>query len=290
MLFGGVIVRLGSGLPPNPDVLTLVEAARRAEAAQFSTVGLLDRLAHDNPEPLVVLSGIATVTSRIRIQTEVLLAPLRDTALLAKQAATLDILSGGRFTLGLGVGGRADDYAAADRVYRQRGKRMDEQLGLLKRIWAGESPAEGAGPVGPAPLTAGGPEILFGAFAPAALERVARWGDGILAAGSAAFTAHLYGVIREQWQAAGRSGQPRLVAQIDVGLGDGTVEDTRTRLARYYGPNDAYTPIKLNDLQTEVGQLRDTIKKFEDLGTDELMLYTWSHDPHLGERLADAVK
>ncbi|MGE3269802.1 MAG: LLM class flavin-dependent oxidoreductase [Chloroflexota bacterium] len=284
-------MRLGIGLPPNPDPLQLVETARLAEAASFSSVGLLDRLVHDNPDSLITLAGIATATSRIRIQTEVLLAPLRETAWLAKQAATLDRLSGGRFTLGLGVGGRSDDYVAAGQAYGQRGKRMDQQLDLLKRIWAGETFVEGAGPVGPLPLTPGGPEILFGAFAPAALERIARWGDGILAAGPASYTAHLFATVRAGWQAAGRAGQPKLVGQINVGIGDAaSVAETRERLIRYYGLGQPYTDQALASLITDAATLRDTIQAFEEIGTDELMLYTWAHDPAQVRRLADAVR
>src|SRR5690606_2865639 len=107
-------------------------------------------------------------------QTEVLIAPVHNTALLAKQAATLDRLSGGRFTLGIGVGGREDDCLAAGIDIRRRGRRLDEQMRLLDLTWRGEPYGEGVGPIGPAPTTPGGPEVLFGGFAPAAIERVGR--------------------------------------------------------------------------------------------------------------------
>lgn len=116
------------------------------------------------------------------MQTEVLLAPLRDTALLAKQAATLDRMTGGRLVLGLGIGGRDDDHRVTGFDKRTRGRRLDRQMAVMRRLWSGEPYGDAAGPIGPAPARPGGPEVLFGGFRPAALERVARWGDGFLAA------------------------------------------------------------------------------------------------------------
>ena len=134
---------VGIGLPVSrPEAL--LDWAQRADDGPFTTLGLADRLIWDNPEPLVTLAALAGATSRIRLQTEVLLAPLREPALLAKQAATLDRLSGGRFTLGLGVGGRADEFDLVGVDLRTRGRRFDEQLTTMKDIWSG-------GPIGPAP-------------------------------------------------------------------------------------------------------------------------------------------
>ncbi|GHJ20263.1 hypothetical protein TPA0909_18770 [Streptomyces albus] len=174
-------MNVGVGLPVS-DPAALLTWARRADDGPFGTLGLLDRLVYDNPEPLVALSVLAGATSRVNVQTEVLLAPLRDTALLAKQAATLDRMTGGRLVLGIGIGGRDDDHRAAGIDTRTRGRRLDGQMAVLRRLWSGEPYGDGVGPVGPAPSRPGGPEVLFGGFRPAALERVARWGDGFLAA------------------------------------------------------------------------------------------------------------
>src|SRR4029453_11479569 len=102
-------MHVGLGLPID-DILFLLDWARRADAGPFRTLGLLDRLAYHNPAPLVAVAALAGPPSRIRVRTEVRVAPLRETPLLAKQAATLDRVSGGRFTLGLGLGGHTDDY------------------------------------------------------------------------------------------------------------------------------------------------------------------------------------
>src|SRR4051794_40673279 len=107
-------MKIGIGLPntvPGTQGGDLRDWAIRAEAAGFSTLGTIDRIVYANHESLIALSYAAAVTDRIGLLTSVLLGPLRsNNALLAKQAASLDILSGGRLTLGLAVGGREDDY------------------------------------------------------------------------------------------------------------------------------------------------------------------------------------
>src|SRR4051812_493187 len=149
-MHGGLQMNVGLGLPIS-DPPVLLDWARRANAGPFSTLALLDRLVYDNPEPLVTLAALAGATDRIRVQTEVLLAPLREPALMAKQVATLDRLSGGRLTLGIGLGARRDDYKAARVEPRGRGARLDEIMRDMRRIWSGEPYGEEIGPIGPAP-------------------------------------------------------------------------------------------------------------------------------------------
>src|ERR687889_1634132 len=133
---------VGIGLPstiPGTTREQLLEWARRAEARGFSTLGTIDRLVYGNYEPLMALAAAAAVTERIRLATTILIAPYRaNAALVAKQAATLDHLSGGRLVLGVAVGGREDDYTASGVDFRARGRRFDEMLEQWSRIWAGE--------------------------------------------------------------------------------------------------------------------------------------------------------
>ncbi|WP_432991089.1 LLM class flavin-dependent oxidoreductase [Dactylosporangium sp. CA-233914] len=277
-------MEIGLGLPVS-DPARLPEWAGRAEAAGFATLALLDRLAYDNPEPLVVLAALAGATTRIRLQTEVLLAPLRGTALLAKQVATLDRLCGGRFTLGVGVGGRDDDHAAAGVPIERRGALMDAMLTDLRSIWNGMPYPRT--PVGPAPATPGGPPILIGGFAPAALARVARFGDGFLCAAPLQWAGDLVGTVREQWAAAGRAGRPRLVCQINAAAGSAeSVEHARRAVAAYY----AFTGRPgWGDPVTDPIRLADTVAAYRDLGADELVLYCYGDDPAQVELLAEAV-
>ncbi|MCX4634944.1 LLM class flavin-dependent oxidoreductase [Streptomyces sp. P9-2B-2] len=280
---------VGLGLPIG-DPTQLLSWARRAEATPFSTVALLDRLVFDNPEPLITLAALAGATSRIRLQTEVLLAPLHRTALLAKQAATLDLLSGSRFTLGIGIGGREDDYLAAGVDLRTRGRQLDTQMATLRRLWSGEPLSADVGPIGPAPARPGGPEVLFGGFVPAVMERVARFGDGFL--GAALPPGHMDGLFRQvedAWDRAGRTGRPRLVAQVNAALGpQSTLDRARAELRAYYAPH-SYTDHVVNGLLTSGDQIREAVAAFRAIGADEVMLYCWSPDPDQVERLAGAV-
>src|SRR5947207_1697192 len=133
---------IGIGLPNavrGVDRRGIVEWAQRAERAGFSSLGTIDRIAYGNYESLIALAAAAAVTERIRLATDILIAPLRsNTALLAKQASTIDALSGGRLVLGLAVGGRPDDYEVSGLEFGARGRTFERQLEELERGWAGE--------------------------------------------------------------------------------------------------------------------------------------------------------
>ncbi|TLG03786.1 LLM class flavin-dependent oxidoreductase [Nocardia cyriacigeorgica] len=281
-------MHIGLGLPI-ADPVVLLDWARRADAGPFSTLGLLDRVVYDNPEPLIALSVIAGATSRIKVQTEVLLAPTRDTALLAKQVATLDRMSGGRFVLGLGVGGRADDHLATGTDLRTRGRRLDQQLEQLRRVWSGEPFGADCGPIGPAPTRPGGPELLFGGFKPVALERVARWGDGYLSAVPPHWAEGLFDTVRTSWREHGRDGEPRIVAQVNVALGPQQVVDqARAAIGAYYGFTD-WADNMVSGMRTTPDEIRAVLEQFADLGADEVMLYCYGTDPEQVDRIADVI-
>lgn len=288
-------MNIGLGLPIS-DPAALLEWARLADEGPFSTLGLLDRLVYDNPEPLVALAVLAGATSRIRVQTEVLLAPLREPALLAKQCATLDRMSGGRFTLGIGLGARSDDYEAVGADVHRRGARMEEMMVVMRRVWSGEPYGEGIGPIGPQPARRGGPEVLFGAFSPAGIRRAARLGDGFLCAAHLADAESLFRSTETEWQAQGRSGRPRLVAQFNAALGpDHLIKEARARLYDYYsGPHYMNLPTgfaegSVASMLTTTGQIRDAAAQMADIGADEVMFYCWVSDASQVDRFAGAL-
>ena len=133
------MVKIGIGLPSTivgASRELLIEWARRADSCGFSSLGLIDRIAYPNYEVMATLGAAAAVTRTIRLMPAVLLGPTRSTGLLAKQAATVDALSNGRLTLGLGIGVHAEDFEAAGVPYRTRARRLEEMLPLLRQAWA----------------------------------------------------------------------------------------------------------------------------------------------------------
>lgn len=230
---------IGIGLPntvPGTEGSVLVEWARRAEETGFSTLGTIGRLVYPGYEELVALSAAAAVTTRIRLTTSVLLGPLyTNSALLAKQAASVDRLSGGRFVLGVGLGGRDDDFAASGLSTEGRGRRLEEQLAEMKRVWSGEERGI-AGAIGPAPVREGGPELVLGGATPAGFRRVARLADGwIMGGGTPEMFAEASAGVDAAWKEAGRTGAPRKLALAYFALGPDARAHADGYLRHYYG-------------------------------------------------------
>ncbi len=231
-------MEIGIGLPLTNHGVNreqLLGWARRAEERGFSSLGTIDRLVFSNWEPLTALTAAAAVTERIGLVTDILLAPLRGNgAVLAKQAATLDALSEGRVTLGIGVGGREDDFEAAGVPFEGRGRRVDAMLAEMKEIWAGEERGF-AGAIGPAPAREGGPELLIGGYVGVSARRTAQFGEGFtMGGGTPEALAELGAGVKEAWAQAGRKGQPRLMALCYFSLGDKARENADRYLKHYY--------------------------------------------------------
>ena len=176
---------IGIGIPNSVRGTTgpqLLEWARRADAAGFSSLGTIGRVAYPSYEELTVFAAAGAVTERIRFLTNVLIAPARSTAELAKQAMTVHELTGGRLTLGLGAGWRDIDYRLTGRDFEARGRLFDEQLAGLHRAWGGEPILEGTRPVAPETGYAGVP-LLIGGHSEAAIRRTVEFGVGWTAGG-----------------------------------------------------------------------------------------------------------
>ena len=287
-------MKIGIGLPttiPGARPALILDWARRADAGPFSSLGIVDRVVYPNYESLISLAAAAGATKRIRLMTTILLAPLRNPALLAKQAATLDALSGGRLTLGLGVGAREDDFRAANAAYQKRGRTFEKQLETMKHIWSGKPLDDKIGAIGPAPVRQGGPELLIGGYSPAALKRIARWADGYISGGQADPTrvADTYKIIEAEWKAEGRSGKPRLVGAVYGTLGTHAAEKSAPYIRSYYGFIGPRVEDMVKHLPVTPEALKNVIKGFIDIGMDELVLWPCVAELEQVDRLAELV-
>jgi alkanesulfonate monooxygenase SsuD/methylene tetrahydromethanopterin reductase-like flavin-dependent oxidoreductase (luciferase family) len=284
---------IGVGLPvsiPGVDGRAIVEWARQGEDRGFASLGTIDRLVYGNHEPLTALAAAAAVTARARLMTAILIAPLRsNAALLAKQAATVDSLSGGRLVLGMAVGGREDDYAASGVDFHRRGRLLDTQLEEMHHIWAGE-PRGVAGAVGPATRQRGGPPVVLGGQNPAAMARVARWGDGwISGGGGPQFFAAGAKAAQAAWDEAGREGRPRLLALAYFALGPDATERANGYLRDYYAFAPGVVDLIAGGALTSPGAVRAAMDAFAAAGCDELILVPCSPDIAQVDLLAQAV-
>jgi len=274
-------MNVGVGLPtttPGTDGAMVLEWARRADAGPFSSLAVLDRVVYDCLDPFAALAAAAAVTARVRLATMIAIGPLRATALLAKQAASVHALSGRRLTLGLAIGARIEDYEAAGIDHRGRGGRLSEQLAYLR----GGIDEDRVGPARE------GIELLVGGASGQAFSRMARYADGYAHGGGpprafagAASRAHA------AWRDLGRPGRPRLWGQGYFALGD--VERGNAYLRDYYAFTGPFAERVVAANLTSARAIKDFLRGYEEAGCDELVLFPTSADAAELDRLAEVV-
>jgi alkanesulfonate monooxygenase SsuD/methylene tetrahydromethanopterin reductase-like flavin-dependent oxidoreductase (luciferase family) len=274
------------GLPntvPGTTGEQLVEWARRAEARGFVSLGTIDRLRYPNYEPLTALAAAAAVTERIGLVTNVLLGPLRaNAAVLAKQALSVHALSGERLTLGIGLGGREDDFEFAGIPLGSRGDELDAMLERMREIWAGDE----MGPATQAP-----PSVIVGGAVDASFERAAKFGDGWIAGGA---SPEEFGTMaakaKAAWSDAGRDGEPRLMGLAYFSLGDDAEATANSYLTDYYAwLGEEVAGYIAGSAAKDAETVKQYLAGFADAGCDELILCPSSSDPAQVDLLADAA-
>jgi alkanesulfonate monooxygenase SsuD/methylene tetrahydromethanopterin reductase-like flavin-dependent oxidoreductase (luciferase family) len=214
----------------------------------------------------------------------VVIAPLRGQALLAKEAASLDALSGGRLTLGLALGARHEDYDVAGIDHRDRGRRFDEQLAHLREVWED-------GRIGPRPCQPDGPELLVGGAGGSAFARMARYADGYVHGGGPprAF-ASAASKAWAAWTDAGRPGRPRLWGQAYFALGGRPEADRGAAYLRdYYAFTGPFAERVAAGNLTSPQMVKDLVRGYEEAGCDHLVLLPTVAELTQLERLADVV-
>ncbi len=253
-------MRIGLSVPQlgalaDPGVITTV--ATGAEAAGHDSLWVMDRLLapvaprsrypgtpdgalppehHRVLDPLVALAHAAAVTDRVRLGTDVLVAPWYPPVLLARSLTTLDVLSGGRLTVGLGVGWSVDEYEAAGAPFAGRGAQLEETLDVLGEVWCsdvvvhtGRKTRIAACTIEPKPAQPSGPPVLLAAFTPAGFDRIARRADGWLPTGMPAeVITGIWSGIRQAAEGYGRDPDDlQLVVRANVKVLSSSLGDER---------------------------------------------------------------
>ena len=292
-------MHVGMTLPvmePGLDAATLESWSRTVDEGPFASLCFGERMAFDNPEAMTLLGAVAAWTDRVRLVTTVVVPQLHDPVLLAKSLATADLLSEGRLTVGLGVGGRDEDYRAvgAD-LSTQTIAGLDQAVATMRRVWSGKPVSDTVGPVGPPPVQPGGPELLVGTMGPRTLQAAAAWADGL-----AGFTldldpgqaAELFALGREAWRAAGRP-PPRLTTSFWFAI-DEDPDTARAQVHRHLRHYMSWLPTSLVDAMAPAtgfagpaARLREVLDAMAEAGADEVHLVPTSADP---DQLAEVAQ
>ena len=273
---------------------TTLEWCRRIDAGPFSSLSCGERITSYTQDMRVVLAAAAALTSRVRIMPSLYVLPMHPPVLAAKEIATLDVLSGGRVTVTVGIGGRELDYRAIGQPFGRRTERLEEGVAAMRRVWAGEPPFAGADPVGPAPVQPGGPPILAGAMGPKAIRRAAAWADGLYGwsmDSSPDPVKQQFDVARAAWRDAGRRERPRLVTGFWFSLAD----DSEARLKRYVYEylriaGEAPARARASEMKAfSPDAIRSALDAIEALGADECLLVPATLEIEEVERAAELI-
>lgn len=267
---------------------------RAVDEGPFSSISAGERIAFDNLDGFTLCTAAAALTDRVRVAFNVVVAPWHQPALLAKELASIDVLSGGRLDVAVGVGGRDQDYRALGSSTHRRFARLDEAVAELQRLWGGGIVVEEAG-VGPVPAQPGGPPLLCSGTGPRSLARAARWAVGLtgfVLSGDPAEAGATFRLAEQAWTDAGRSDRPRLVTGSFAVLGPGSAEALHAFARRYldvFGTNVAAYLTEQMPLHTPdavVAFLRGLAAE----GCDEVILVPGSSDPDQVRRFAEVVE
>ena len=290
-------MQVGVALPTMAAGFTrssMLEWCQAVDAGPFSSISTGERVSFFNPELITTAAMAAALTSRVRIVTNVVVAPLHAPAMLAQQLSTIDVMAQGRLDVGLGVGGRPHDYQATGKAWTQRHEIVEQVARELKRLWSGEPAFEGSDPVGPAPYRTGGPAILAGAMGPKALARAARYADGVTGfsiTGDESDIRATNDLARAAWADAGRD-EPRLISG---SFFVGGIPGARVELERFaqtylsfLGPELAAT-LAHQVRADHVGELRRILDGAREAGCEEFIVVPGTWDLRCLEAIAAAA-
>lgn len=278
-------MHIGIGLPNQiRDVAAPVipRWAADAERAGFSTLATIGRFAYPGVIDTVALAAAAGATTNINLLSAVLLAPVWPAALLAKEIAGIDGVSGGRLTLGVGVGSREEEFVTPGLGLAGRGKRLDSDLAVYRQLWSGK---------GPDPVVPAGTRqvpVLIGGYSARTMPRMARWGDGYIGGALPPnMTAPAFTEAKRAWRHADRPGNPKLVVLAYFSLGNSEVGLANIRHFYQHAPDHI---VKNIVVCTSRSAVTDLIDQYTQLDIDEIIFIPADGALDEVSRLAHAVR
>lgn len=274
-----------------------VDWSKLADEGPFASISCGERMTFHNPEMWTTMAAAAAVTERARILLNVAVLPAHPPALVAKQVATLDVLSEGRVTLGVGVGAREHDYRSLNAGFDRRHAKLDDGVAELRSLWAGKPPFADADPIGPPCVQPGGPPVLAGALGPKSLARAAKWADGVISftvGGAGSDMVNAAEAAHRAWHEAGRD-KPRLVSGSFYTLGAGVDDDPASTLREFaaeylgiFGPGAQAFAATLQNFEPDA--VRRMLDDAEAAGMDEFILVPGSTDIAVLEATIDVLR
>jgi alkanesulfonate monooxygenase SsuD/methylene tetrahydromethanopterin reductase-like flavin-dependent oxidoreductase (luciferase family) len=273
---------------------TLLDWFRRVDRGPFATIATGERELWPQIEQHAFLAAAAAVTERAKVMSHIMIVPMHPPVLLAKRLASIDVISDGRLVVGVGTGGRAEDYQAAGSPFENRWQKLDQAVELMRRVWAGEPPWAGAsGPVGPLPTQRGGPPLFTSASGEKALARAARWADGWQGAIMTVDPQVLRLQVERHlaaWESAGRTERPYLMNSLWYALGKDAERRLSDAAAKYFGlyPGSLTPPGEL-PVHSPDG-VKMAVDNCEAAGFDELMFIPITDDVNQLDHLEAALE
>ena len=265
------------------------------DAGPFHSISCGERIHGPTLDMRVLLAAAATATSRVEITPTLYVLPMHNAIRVAKEVATLDLLSGGRVKqMAVGYGGREQDYQAVGAAFKGRYGRMDEQVQSLRKLWLGEEIIAGAGPIGPAYSCPAGPRLLAGVLGPKSIARCAHWADGLYAwsgNGEQEELARAFTMADAAWERAGREHKPYRLGGFWYSLADDAGQKLYDYVHEYLaiaGPEIA-TMMAQSVHRSSADAVREALDSAERAGCEEVFLVPATAELTEVERLVDLL-
>lgn len=255
--------------------------AQAIDRGPWASVAMGERITFVNPEFMTSLAATAAWTERVELISTISVLTMHNPVLMAKQFATIDVISNGRLTVGVGTGGRIEDYQSIGADWNNhRMAKLEENAQIMRRVWSGDKTVlpKALRIVEPLPVQSGGPKILVGAIGPKSIAAAARYADGLSGFSMLASLNDIkqsFEQFTAEWQAAGRKGKPRLITSFWYGLEQKGKEAMEMHLTRYmnFMPKELSSYLIPNSgFRGSVTELKDFLDEIRKLGADDVIL------------------